>query len=130
MSRICAAYFVLLTGTTHHLFLFETSLIASVANFWTRTGESLLNVAKSPIWELLAKWRLTMADLSFSTSYKCFNCVPADKFETKFSFTRSQNVVFKDISKEFLNCVTTHTYNIEGLDRSDSPVLLFKTNQG
>ncbi|KAI8014893.1 60S ribosomal protein L5 [Camellia lanceoleosa] len=73
-SRTSAAYALLLAGATHHLFVSESSLIASVANFCTSAGESLLNVARSCVWKLLAKWGLTLAELPYFPSYKCCNC--------------------------------------------------------
>ncbi|KAI8014885.1 Protein SET DOMAIN GROUP 41 [Camellia lanceoleosa] len=42
MSRTSAAYSLMLAGATNHLFLSESSQIASVANFCASTGKSLL----------------------------------------------------------------------------------------
>ncbi|KAL7245900.1 hypothetical protein ACSBR2_001102 [Camellia fascicularis] len=73
MSRTSAAYSLMLAGATNHLFLSESSLIASVANFCASTGKSLLNVARSCVWKLLAKQGLTVAELSHFPGYKCCN---------------------------------------------------------
>ncbi|KAJ0732878.1 putative [histone H3]-lysine(4) N-trimethyltransferase chromatin remodeling SET family [Helianthus annuus] len=45
MKRFSAAYSLLLALQTHDLFLHESSLIASVSNFWIGAGESLINLA-------------------------------------------------------------------------------------
>ncbi|CAL5386418.1 unnamed protein product [Camellia sinensis] len=107
MSRTSAAYSFLLAGATHHLFLSESSLVTSVANFWTSAGESLLNVARSSVWKLLAKRGLTIAELPHFPGYKCCNCALVNMFETNFAFNQARNVVFEDISREFLNCITS-----------------------
>ncbi|KAI7979004.1 Protein SET DOMAIN GROUP 41, partial [Camellia lanceoleosa] len=73
MSRTSTAYSLLLAGATNHLFLSGSSLIASIANFCTSTGETLLNVARSCVWKLLAKQGLTIAELSHFPGYKCCN---------------------------------------------------------
>ncbi|XP_028125650.1 protein SET DOMAIN GROUP 41-like isoform X1 [Camellia sinensis] len=109
MSRTSAAYSFLLAGATHHLFLSESSLVTSVANFWTSAGESLLNVARSSVWKLLAKRGLTIAELPHFPGYKCCNCALVNMFETNFAFNQARNVVFEDISREFLNCITSIT---------------------
>ncbi|XP_057469375.1 protein SET DOMAIN GROUP 41 isoform X1 [Actinidia eriantha] len=109
MNRTSAAYSLLVAGATHHLFLFEPSLIASVANFWINAGEHLLNVARSPIGQLITKCGLTVAELPSSPSYKCCKCALVGEFETNVAFSRGRNVVFEDTSWEFLNCVTSIT---------------------
>ncbi|GMP46370.1 hypothetical protein CsSME_00014562 [Camellia sinensis var. sinensis] len=112
MSRTSVAYSLLLAGATHHLFLSESSLVTSVANFWTSAGESLLNVARSSVWKLLAKRGLTIAELSHFPVYKCCNCALVNTFETNFAFNQARNVVFVDISREFLNCITSITAKV------------------
>ncbi|KAI3762027.1 hypothetical protein L1987_52450 [Smallanthus sonchifolius] len=46
MKRFGAAYALLLALLTHDLFLYESSLIVSVSNYWIGAGESLVNLAK------------------------------------------------------------------------------------
>ncbi|ESQ33276.1 hypothetical protein EUTSA_v10003905mg [Eutrema salsugineum] len=46
MSRISAAYSLLLSGVSHHLFSAEPSFAISAANFWKSAGESLLDLAR------------------------------------------------------------------------------------
>ncbi|KAF8107147.1 hypothetical protein N665_0126s0065 [Sinapis alba] len=45
MSRIGAAYSLFLAGASHHLVSADLSFAISAANFWTRAGESLLELA-------------------------------------------------------------------------------------
>ncbi|KAJ0265175.1 SET domain-containing protein [Hirschfeldia incana] len=45
MSRIGAAYSLFLAGVSHHLVFADLSFAISAANFWTRAGESLLELA-------------------------------------------------------------------------------------
>ncbi|XP_052202658.1 protein SET DOMAIN GROUP 41 [Diospyros lotus] len=109
MSRTGSAYSLLLAGATHHLFLSESSLILSVAKFWTSAGESLIDVARSPAWKLLAKQGLAIAELSSPCSYKFCKCVLVEKFGADFAFSQSQSVVLEDISREFLSCIRNIT---------------------
>lgn len=50
LSRAAAAYALLLAGATHHLFSFDSSLIASAAHFWVSAGKTLLSYLGSPTW--------------------------------------------------------------------------------
>ncbi|KAL0845917.1 hypothetical protein Bca101_019163 [Brassica carinata] len=45
MGRIGAAYSLFLAGVSHHLVSADLSFAISAANFWTRAGESLLELA-------------------------------------------------------------------------------------
>ncbi|XP_068663251.1 protein SET DOMAIN GROUP 41 [Aristolochia californica] len=47
LSKTAAAYSLLLAGGVHHLFLSETSLIASAAQLWVSAGETLLGLLRS-----------------------------------------------------------------------------------
>lgn len=51
MSRIGAAYSLFLAGVSHHLVSAELSFAISAANFWTRAGESLLELASKFLME-------------------------------------------------------------------------------
>ncbi|KAG5549898.1 hypothetical protein RHGRI_015014 [Rhododendron griersonianum] len=106
-SRTSAAYSLLLAGATNHLFLFESSLVASAANFWILAGESLINVARSPVWKLFAKWGSTVAEISSCPSYKCCNCTLVDKLGTSFDIGQAQDVMVEGLSREFLSCITS-----------------------
>nr|XP_027090564.1 protein SET DOMAIN GROUP 41-like [Coffea arabica] len=50
LSRISAAYSLLLAIVTHHLFLSESSIIACAVNFWKNAGESLVYLFRSSAW--------------------------------------------------------------------------------
>lgn len=72
MHRTSAAYSLLLAGATHHLFLSESSLVVSAANFWTQAGESLVNVARSTVWESLPNLRPTAETCWFLHEYHTY----------------------------------------------------------
>ncbi|KAI8556327.1 hypothetical protein RHMOL_Rhmol05G0244400 [Rhododendron molle] len=108
-SRTSAAYSLLLAGATNHLFLFESSLVASAATFWILAGESLLSVARSPVWKLFAKEGSIVAEIPSCPSYKCCNCTLVDKFGTSFDIGQARDVMVEDLSREFLSCVTRIT---------------------
>ncbi|KAK9270346.1 hypothetical protein L1049_025925 [Liquidambar formosana] len=105
MSRTSAAYSLLLAGATHHLFLSESSLIASVSNFWMSAGESLLSLARSSAWNLFVKWGWVASNFSSFPSQKCYRCSLMAKFEANFSYCEAQNTEFEDITREFLDCI-------------------------
>lgn len=107
-SRIGAAYSLLLAGATHHLFLSESSLIVSVANFWMAAWEALLGLANSSVWNLSVEQRFSVPKLS-PLNHKCHNCALMDKFEANVITSQAPNAEFEDISKEFLNCITNIT---------------------
>ncbi|CAH9140140.1 unnamed protein product [Cuscuta epithymum] len=81
-SKASAAYSLLLACSTHHLFLFEPSLIVSYANFWTSAGQSLLSLVEG---------------FSSFSSQSCKKCTLQ-----KHNF----NVELPEISRQFLNCVS------------------------
>lgn len=111
MNKISAAYSLLLACATNHLFLFESSLVASVATFWISSGESLLNVARSPVWTMYARGGLTVAEISSCPSYKCCSCTLVDKLETSSDISQARDVMveLEDLSREFLTCVRSIT---------------------
>lgn len=111
-SRTSAAYSLLLAGATNHLFLFESSLVASAATFWIIAGESLLNLARSPLWKSFAKGGSTVAEVSSCPSYKCCNCTLVDKLGTSFDIGEARDAIIEDLSGEFLNCVTRITLKV------------------
>lgn len=91
--KMSAAYSLLLAVVTHDLFLSESSLIASVSNFWISAGESLLNLAQT----------LVSSDIP-SCSKCCSKCRLIDMFESDFD----PNKVL-EISNEFLCCIADIT---------------------
>lgn len=108
LSKASAAYSLLLAGATHHLFLIESSLIASTANFWMGAGESLLNLARSSLWNSFAKGRLPVLNLSSVQSHICCDCSLADELKANFFRSRDhKNEGVESISKQFLYCVSS-----------------------
>ncbi|XP_015886480.3 protein SET DOMAIN GROUP 41 isoform X2 [Ziziphus jujuba] len=112
MSRSSVAYALMLAGATHHLFHFETSLIASVANFWISAGESLLTFARSSVWNEFVGWGLPVLNLSSITAHKCPKCLLVDKFRTIQLDSQVQYADFEDTRRKFLVCVTGFTHEV------------------
>ncbi|PON43492.1 SET domain containing protein [Parasponia andersonii] len=119
MSRTGAAYSLLLAGATNHLFQFEPSLIASVANFWVNAGESLLDFARSSIWSEVCP----VASLSSVAKYKCLKCSVTEKViqicirrhrkrETDPLHGQVQYSDFANVSNQLLNCVIDYTEKV------------------
>lgn len=107
MNRISAAYALLLASLSHHLFLSESSLVASVANFWTGAGESLLNLSRSSMWNMFAKCQFSVSELPSFHGYKCSQCTLLDNFEATFASSHTHNSEFEDITRKFLDCITS-----------------------
>ncbi|XVE60115.1 hypothetical protein DITRI_Ditri05aG0101300 [Diplodiscus trichospermus] len=114
MSRISAAYSLLLAGATHYLFWSESSLIVSASNFWRNAGESLLALARSSIWNSFVKSGLPISELSTIFNHKCSKCSLKDIFEAKFTLTRAQRANFEKISSDFIDCVSSKALKIWG----------------
>ena len=109
LIKTSAAYSLLLAGATHHIFLSDSSLIASIANFWMSAGESLLSLARSSLLNSFVKGRLPVLNLSSLQSHKCNECSLADEFEANFFGSQAHNGGLENISKQFLNCVSSIT---------------------
>ncbi|RVX13266.1 Protein SET domain group 41 [Vitis vinifera] len=103
LIKTSAAYSLLLAGATHHIFLSDSSLIASIANFWMSAGESLLSLARSSLLNSFVKGRLPVLNLSSLQSHKCNECSLADEFEANFFGSQAHNGGLENISKQFLN---------------------------
>ncbi|KAJ0087170.1 hypothetical protein Patl1_08047 [Pistacia atlantica] len=108
MSRSSVAYSLLLAGATDHLFRSESSLIASAANFWANAGESLLTLARSSAWNLIVKSGLSASKFSLQKS-KCSNCSLIDRLEVDSFIRQAQSAGLKNISNEFLDCISNLT---------------------
>lgn len=67
MSRIGAAYSLFLAGVSHHLVSAELSFAISAANFWTRAGECLL--------ELASKFFMKSSSGEYDDDVKCRKCL-------------------------------------------------------
>ncbi|KAF6163693.1 hypothetical protein GIB67_036153 [Kingdonia uniflora] len=107
LSRTSVAYSLLLAGAVHHLFLSESSLIATACNFWISTGESLLR---------LANWRLSDISHSSVLMQSLGKCSLLQKLESEMGFSRSQTfstkTEFEKISKGFTDCVSRISLNV------------------
>ncbi|RYR06492.1 hypothetical protein Ahy_B05g073825 isoform B [Arachis hypogaea] len=103
MSRTSAAYSLLLATTAHHLFNSESSLIASLANFWTGAGESLLYLARSSEWSKFFKSSLVASSVS---KVKCSKCSLMDTFRAYICNGKIRNDDFENASNEFLDCIS------------------------
>ncbi|KAK8597338.1 hypothetical protein V6N13_001951 [Hibiscus sabdariffa] len=101
MSRISAAYSLLLAGATHHLFCSESSLIVSAANFWKHAGESLLTLAGNCVWN---SFGLPISEQSTVVNYKCSKCLLLDISHAEF-LSQAERANFENISSDFLTCV-------------------------
>ncbi|KAK7283561.1 hypothetical protein RIF29_13151 [Crotalaria pallida] len=112
LSRTSAAYSLLLAGSTHHLFNSESSLIASVANFWIGAGESLLSLSRSSGWKEFVKLDQVVSNLSSVTNFKCSKCSLTDKFRACISNGKIRSADFENMSNEFLHCVSDITQNV------------------
>ncbi|KAJ8446056.1 hypothetical protein Cgig2_017558 [Carnegiea gigantea] len=107
MSRISAAYSLLLAGATQHLLLYEPSCITSAATFWINAGDSLLYLARSLSWNLFANCVLEN-HLPIS-NLNCPRCLLMDKFELGFPSQQTRKREFDAMSREFLMCVSIMT---------------------
>ncbi|KAK9994544.1 hypothetical protein SO802_024247 [Lithocarpus litseifolius] len=105
IRRTSAAYSLLLAGATHHLFRFESSLIATVSNFWISAGDSLLTLSRSPVWSEFAKCDLPIANPPLLKCI-CSKCSLMDNCKAILFHREAQYADFEDISSEFLDCVT------------------------
>ncbi|KAI3507251.1 hypothetical protein L1887_22152 [Cichorium endivia] len=101
MKRFSVAYSLLLAVLTHHLFLSESCLIASVSNFWIGAGESVLNLARD---------LKSDCDLEFP-SFKCTKCGLIDVFEASFDDGQNPKWVL-DVSNKFINCINDIMPNV------------------
>ncbi|KAE9621061.1 hypothetical protein Lalb_Chr01g0009561 [Lupinus albus] len=112
LSRTSAAYSLLLAGSTHHLFNSESSLIASVANFWMVAGESLLSLTRSSGWSEPIKVSEVSSNLFSITELKCSKCSLVDRFRTFISNGQIRSADFENLSIEFLRCVSDITQKV------------------
>lgn len=123
MSRISAAYSLVLAGATHHLFNSESSLIASVANFWTGAGESLLSLSKSSGWSMCVYLGLVIPNLASAMKFKCTKCSLMDRFRAGMLNGQIKSADFENVSNEFLHCVSDITQKVWGFLISDCQFL-------
>ncbi|XP_031395024.1 protein SET DOMAIN GROUP 41 isoform X1 [Punica granatum] len=108
LTRISAAYSLLLAGAVHHLFCSESSLICSAANFWANAGESLLKLARSLAWD---------------ENYKTCMCSLVNQSEAYYHLSHPSYADFERISNHFRNCVTHHVREVWDFLRHGCPYL-------
>jgi len=112
MSRTSAAYFLLLAGAAHHLFNSESSLIASVANFWIGAGESLLTLTRSSGWSKFLNVDLVLSNLASDTKFKCCKWSLMDSFRACMLSGQISCEDFENVSNEFIHSVSDITRNV------------------
>jgi SET and MYND domain-containing protein len=109
MSRISAAYFLLLAGAAHHLFISESSLIASVANFWIAAGESLLTLTRNSGWSKFVNFDFVRSNLTSDTNFECSKCSLIDRFKARALNGQIESEEYENVSYEFIHCVSDIT---------------------
>lgn len=122
MVKISSAYSLLLAVVVNHLFMFESSLVTSVANFWINAGESLLNLARSPIWDPYLKRGLSHFDLSPFPNLKCNVCHLGDTLGPIFH-TPYQKLELEQIQSRLYNCIANVTPKVWRILASESHFL-------
>ncbi|KAG8389824.1 hypothetical protein BUALT_Bualt01G0018600 [Buddleja alternifolia] len=118
MFKTSVAYSLLLAGAAHHLFMFESALVASVANFWINAGESLLSLAK----DSFVKVDPTRLELSSFLNHQCNYCGLGDTFEANLvGFDR--NLKLDETKSRLFNCIANITSKIWSILASGSRFL-------
>lgn len=113
MNRTSAAYSLLLAVITHHLFLSESSLIASVANFWKNAGESLVRVSRSSIWDTHRTLQPSLSENLCIVRHNCYQIVQMHIGEgNSLASIQDQNVTFGEVSRQFLSCIVEITAKV------------------
>ncbi|WJX71098.1 hypothetical protein P8452_55129 [Trifolium repens] len=109
MSRTSAAYFLLLAGAAHHLFISESSLIASVANFWIGAGESLLTLTRNSGWSKFVNFDSALSNLASNNFLECSKCSLMDKFKACTLNGQIKSEELENVSIEFIHCISDIT---------------------
>ncbi|KAL7128258.1 hypothetical protein ABFS83_14G304000 [Erythranthe nasuta] len=107
LYKTSAAYSLLLAGVTHHLFMSESALVASAANFWINAGESLLNLAKNSMWD----------SNSTLKPRKCNDYCLVDTLEP------NSTIPLEEIKSRFFNCIANMTLKVWSVLASESSFL-------
>ncbi|KAI3981855.1 hypothetical protein MKX01_017272 [Papaver californicum] len=111
LSKISAAYYTLLAGVTHHLFLSESSLFPVAALSWINAGESLVNLVRSLTQKSTLNQKTSWLKSSSKISHKRRSkCMLVDRLGydlcSDLSRSKSRQLEFIDISSSFLGCVS------------------------
>ncbi|KAL2241907.1 UNVERIFIED_CONTAM: Protein SET DOMAIN GROUP 41 [Sesamum indicum] len=116
MYKTSAAYSLLLAGAVDHLFMFESALVASVANFWINAGESLLSLARSSLWDSFLNPGPNHIEFSSFLTQKCNWCCLTD--------TSGPNLMqLEEIKRQISNCIANKTSQVWGMLASESNFL-------
>ncbi|KAI3460467.1 hypothetical protein Pfo_017130 [Paulownia fortunei] len=122
MYKTSAAYSLLLAGVTHHLFMFESALVATVANYWINAGESMLNLARSSLWDSFLKPGPIHLEFSSFLTHKCNCSCFADTLEPN-SIGPDQNTQLEIIKCQLNNCIAIITPKVWSILASESSFL-------
>lgn len=112
MYKTSSAYSFLLAGVANHLFMFEPSIVLAVANFWINAGESLLNLARSSLWDAFPEHGSSQLDLSSLLTLKCNGCCLAE--------TPQPHSVRRDQKSQLYYCIANITPKVWSLLTADS----------
>ncbi|KAL3641630.1 hypothetical protein CASFOL_012445 [Castilleja foliolosa] len=93
MHKTSIAYSLLLAGGAHHLFTFESALIATAANFWLNAGESILDFTRSPLWYSFLSPSPARMDFRSVLGKECDNCCLAINLEVEEMKRRLYNCI-------------------------------------
>ncbi|KAL0432297.1 UNVERIFIED_CONTAM: protein SET DOMAIN GROUP 41 [Sesamum latifolium] len=116
MYKTSAAYSLLLAGAVHHLFMFESALVASVANFWISAGESLLSLARSSSWDSFLNPGPNHIEFSSFVTQKCNWCCLTDTFGPNLMQS-------EEIKRQISNCIANKTSQVWSMLASESSFL-------
>lgn len=109
------AYSLLLAGVSNRLFMSESALVATVANFWINAGESLLRFSRTFFWNHL--------ELSSLLIQKCSDCGLVDTAEILNSTIPDKSVQLEEIKSRFRDCIANITAKIWSILASESRFL-------
>lgn len=112
MFKTSAAYYLLLAGVSHHLFMFESSLVASVVNFWIGAGESLLSLSGLSWWDSSLKSEPVKLDIPPLLRMKCNDCSLSGVFEPSSKNGQDQTIWFQEKKMLLLNCIANLTSSV------------------
>lgn len=104
-SKASAAYSLLLAVLTHHLFLYEYSLIAFAANCWGSAGESILSVARSSVWESSFGLGPVVSETSYFLNHESNNDHQLKRFFTNLFCGQHPIMEFEDARKQLQNSI-------------------------
>ncbi|KZV58225.1 protein SET DOMAIN group 41 [Dorcoceras hygrometricum] len=123
MYKTSAAYSLLVAGVSDHLFMFESSLVASVANFWTAAGESLLSLSGLKWWDSSLKTDPVKLDIKSLFSTECSHCSLSGISEPSSKNSQDHTIWFQETKMLLLNCIASLTSDVWSTLSSQSSFL-------